>query len=287
MSIKIEGLTHTYMAGTALEATAIKDINLVINEGEFVGLMGHTGSGKSTLIQHFNGILKPTQGTIKIDDVNIHSSKLILKKVRQKVGLVFQYPEHQLFEETVFSDVAFGPKNIGVNEDEIEERVKNALLAVGMDYDSIKDHSPFELSGGQKRRIAIAGVLAMKPEVLILDEPTAGLDPRSRYELLEEIKRLHKSHGITVILVSHSMENLAEYTKRIIAMANGTIILDGTPHEVFREWEKLQAVGLGVPDVTRLMFLLRNKGLDINTDVLNVEDAKREIIKMLKGRELC
>ncbi|MGB7604913.1 MAG: energy-coupling factor transporter ATPase, partial [Lutisporaceae bacterium] len=263
MSIEIRNLSHTYMKDTVFEHKALININLNIEDGEFVGLIGHTGSGKSTLIQHLNVLLKPSEGQIIIDGTDITEKGVPLKKIRQKVGLVFQYPEHQLFEETVYRDVAFGPQNLGLSQNEVEERVKEALSLVGLDFDKIKDLSPFELSGGQKRRVAIAGVLAMQPKVLILDEPTAGLDPRGRDEILGEIRRLHEKQKITVILVSHSMEDIANLVDRIIVMSEGKIILTDTPRNVFRQSDLLFSIGLGVPQVTKLVNELRRKGIII------------------------
>src|SRR5690554_3310352 len=227
MSLKIEKLSHIYMQGTPFEFQALKEITAEIKNGEFIGLIGHTGSGKSTFIQHLNGLLKPTSGSIVIDGLDITKKQIKLRKVRQKVGLVFQYPEHQLFEETIYKDIAFGPQNLGLSEKEINKRVKESMELVGLDFDKLRDHSPFELSGGQRRRVAIAGVLAMKPDVLILDEPTAGLDPRARDEILDQIKKMHKRYNNTVILVSHSMEDISRLADRIIVMHKGKIALSG------------------------------------------------------------
>lgn len=284
MSIEIRGLYHTYQIGTPYEAHALKDINLTIKEGEFIGLIGHTGSGKSTLVQHLNGLLKPSKGEILVDGFNISQKGVKLKEIRQKVGLVFQYPEHQLFEETVLKDVSFGPINLGLSNSEVEKRVKNALEVVNLDYNQIKDQSPFNLSGGQKRRVAIAGVLAMEPKYLVLDEPTAGLDPRGRDEILDQIKELHQKLKITIILVSHSMDDVARLADRLIVMHKGQVELVGTPREVFQKTEILKSIGLGVPTVSVLMQNLKNKGLDVRTDLLTMEEAKEEIIKVLKGR---
>lgn len=284
MPIKIENLTHIYSKDTVFEHIALDDISLTIEDGEFLGLIGHTGSGKSTFIQHLNGLLKPTFGKILLDDVDINSKEASLKIVRQKVGLVFQYPEHQLFEETVFKDIAFGPKNLGLNEKEIEKRVKSSLEIVGLNYDEIKDNSPFDLSGGQKRRIAIAGVVAMKPKILILDEPTAGLDPRGRDEILGHIKKLHKKEKMTVILVSHSMEDIAKLVEKIIVMNKGKIMLIDTPDKVFKEIKLLENVGLGVPQVTYLMRELKDRGFPIE-DSISTEEAKVMILKVLRGKK--
>ncbi len=283
MPIKIENLTHIYMQGTPFEATALQNINLEIDDGEFVGLIGHTGSGKSTLIQHLNGLLKPTSGTITVNDIRIDKDSRNLKEVRRQVGLVFQYPEHQLFEETVYQDIAFGPRNLGLSAEEIDVRVKEAMALVGLDFDSLKDRSPFELSGGQRRRVAIAGVIAMKPKILILDEPTAGLDPRGRDEILGQIKEFHERYGITVILVSHSMEDVARLVNKIIVMNRGRVALYGTPEEVFRHADELEEMGLGIPQITRLMRMLRERGIDVPDDVFTIERAKEVILEKLKG----
>lgn len=285
MSIEIKGLYHTYQKGTPYETHALKDINLEIQDGEFIGLIGHTGSGKSTLVQHLNGLLKPSQGQIKIDGFDITQKGVKLKKIRQKVGLVFQYPEHQLFEETVLKDVSFGPQNLGLAKEEVEKRVKNALEVVNLNYQEIKDQSPFNLSGGQKRRVAIAGVLAMEPKYLVLDEPTAGLDPRGRDEILDQIKELHKKLNITIILVSHSMDDVARLVDRLIVMHKGQIELLGKPREVFQKTDTLKKIGLGVPTVSALLQRLQAKGLAVRTDLLTMEEAKEEIIKVLdRGR---
>lgn len=286
MPIKVDSITYIYMKGTPFEQKALDNVSLNIEDGEFIGLIGHTGSGKSTLVQHLNGLLKPTSGKIYIDDIDITAKGVDLKSVRQKVGLVFQYPEHQLFEETVYKDVAFGPKNLGLDENMIDIKVKNALNMVGLDYEESKVKSPFDLSGGQRRRVAIAGVLAMEPKVLILDEPTAGLDPRGRDAILKEIKLLHDKYDKTIILVSHSMEDVAKLVDRIIVMNEGKCILTGTPREVFKEADTLVNIGLGVPQVTMLVRRLRQKGIDIRDDVLTVEEARNEIIKYLRGKKL-
>ncbi len=284
MSIKIENLTHIYMKDTVFQHIALDDITMTIEDGEFIGLIGHTGSGKSTLIQHLNGLLKPTSGKIFLDDVDINSKEASLKTIRQKVGLVFQYPEHQLFEETVYKDIAFGPKNLGLDEKEIEKRVKSSLEMVGLNYDEIKNSSPFDLSGGQKRRIAIAGVVAMKPKVLILDEPTAGLDPRGRDEILGHIKKLHVKEKMTVILVSHSMEDIAKLVGKIIVMNRGKIMLTDTPDKVFKEIKLLENVGLGVPQVSYLMRELKDRGFSVE-DSISTEEAKDMILKVLRGKK--
>jgi len=285
MSIEIKGLYHTYQVGTPYETHALKDINLEIKDGEFIGLIGHTGSGKSTLVQHLNGLLKPSRGQIVVDGINISAKGVKLKEIRQKVGLVFQYPEHQLFEETVLKDVSFGPQNLGLAGAEVEKRVKKALEVVNLNYQEIKDQSPFNLSGGQKRRVAIAGVLAMEPKYLVLDEPTAGLDPRGRDEILDQIRDLHRKLKITIILVSHSMDDVARLADRLIVMHKGQVELAGTPREVFQKTEILKRIGLGVPTVSALVQSLKARGLDVRTDLLTMEEAREEIIKVLRGRE--
>lgn len=282
MSIKIENLTHIYMKGTPFEKKAIDNVTLEIKDGEFIALIGHTGSGKSTLIQHINGLLKPDSGKIIIDNVDITSKNIKLSNVRKKVGLVFQYPEYQLFEETIEKDIAFGPKNLGLGEEEINSKVRRAMNIVGLDYKKYKDKSPFELSGGQKRRVAIAGVVAMEPKVLILDEPTAGLDPKGRDDILSNIVDLHREYNMTIILVSHSMEDVAKVASRILVMHNGKCILDGEPAKVFKEIDTLESVGLAVPQVTYLVKRLRDKGFNISEDIFTVEQAKKELLKVLK-----
>jgi energy-coupling factor transport system ATP-binding protein len=280
-SIIVEKLIHIYMPGTPFEKKALDEVSLEIKDGEFVALIGHTGSGKSTLIQHFNGLLKPKSGRIIIDDVDITAPKTKLSNIRKKVGLVFQYPEYQLFEETVVKDIRFGPSNLGLEEVEIDSRVKRAMNIVGLDYEKYKDKSPFELSGGQKRRVAIAGVVAMEPKILILDEPTAGLDPKGRDEILGKIKMLHKEYNMTIILVSHSMEDVAKVADRVIVMHNGKSILDGTPEVVFKEIDVLEEVGLAAPQVTYLARKLREQGLNISDKIFTIEQAKRELLKLL------
>jgi energy-coupling factor transport system ATP-binding protein len=283
MSLITKGLTHVYSPGTPWAATALNGVNLEIQDGEVIGLIGHTGSGKSTLIQHFNGLLKPSAGSISVQGIDITQRNANLRVLRQKVGLVFQYPEHQLFEETVITDVAFGPKNLGLANDRLDQRVKDALLAVDLDYETIKDRSPFELSGGQMRRVAIAGVLAMEPEVLILDEPTAGLDPKSRNELLSHLRGIHRERGITLIIVSHSMDEIAAMVDRIIVMDNGTIHAQGSPREIFSQGDELRSIGLDVPPLINLMLELRRKGLDLPTDILTLEEARAAINAWHKG----
>lgn len=287
MPVLVKNLTHVYMPGTPFESKALDDISMEIKDGEFLGLIGHTGSGKSTLVQHLNGLLKPTSGKIYVDEMDITIKGVSLKSVRQKVGLVFQYPEHQLFEETVYKDVAFGPKNLSLDEDEIDRRVRQALKMVGLNYEESKVKSPFELSGGQRRRAAIAGVLAMEPKILILDEPTAGLDPSGRDAILNEIKLLHDKYGKTIILVSHSMEDIAKLVDRIIVMNEGKTILSGSPREIFKEADMLVKVGLGIPQVTSLVRALQDKGMNIRNDILTVGEAKEEVLKYLRSRKSC
>lgn len=281
MSIKINHLTYIYNPGTAFEKKALDDVSLEINQGEFVGLIGHTGSGKSTLIQHLNGIISPTQGEILLDGENIHKDKAKLKEVRRRIGLAFQYPEYQLFEMTVYKDVAFGPTNMQLSKEEIHANVVSALEIVGI-APELYEKSPFELSGGQKRRVAIAGVLAMNPEILILDEPTAGLDPKGRDEILQSIKRLHEERGITVILVSHSMEDVAKLVDRIIVMHEGKAAMTGTPKEVFCHVKELEGMGLAAPQVSYVFAALREKGFDVPLDVYTVEEAKKVILNLVK-----
>lgn len=285
MSIKVENLTYIYNPNTPFETKALDDINMEIETGEFIGLIGHTGSGKSTLVQHLNGLIKPTSGKIIIDGIDITEKTVKLSDIRRRVGLVFQYPEHQLFEETVYKDIAFGPRNLGLSESEIDERIREAMEVVKLPFDELKDRSPFELSGGQKRRVAIAGVFAMKPEILILDEPTSGLDPQTRDEVLEEIKTLHDRYKNTIILVSHSMEDVAKLVSRIIVMHGNKIILSGTPREVFREVEVLESIGLGVPQISYLVRALKEKNINLKEDIFTVEEAKEEILKWLRSRE--
>ena len=281
MSIIVDHVNYIYGKDTELAVHALKDINLVIPDGQFIGLIGHTGSGKSTLVQHLNGLIKATEGHIYYNGEDIYDDDFDKKKLRSKVGLVFQYPEHQLFEVDVFSDVCFGPKNLGLPENEIKLRAYEALKQVGLP-DECFYQSPFDLSGGQKRRVAIAGVLAMKPDVLILDEPTAGLDPKGRDEILDQIAKLREETGITVILVSHSMEDVAEYVDRIIVMNRGSVLYDDVPAEVFRHYQELEAVGLAAPQVTYIMHKLREKGLAVNTEVTTIAQAKEEILKAYK-----
>lgn len=282
MDINFKNVSFVYGEKTPFEKLALDNIDLTIKKGEFVGIIGHTGSGKSTLIQHFNGILKPTSGDVFIGDMNTKDKELAKSGLRYKIGLVFQYPEYQLFEETIEKDIAFGPKNMGLSEEEITERVKEAMEIVGLDYEAKKDKSPFEISGGQKRRVAIAGILAMKPDILILDEPTAGLDPKGRDELFFQIKRLYEKNNITIVLISHSMEDVAKLVNRIIIMKNGHIHLDKSTKEAFSDVDDLKKVGLNVPQITELMDILRKKGHHFSKNILTVDEAFNEIKRELR-----
>lgn len=280
MSIILDHINFTYSSGTAYEIQALKDINIKIDDGQFIGIIGHTGSGKSTLIQHLNGLMKATSGSIYFNGEDIYDKDYDLRALRSKVGLVFQYPEHQLFETTIFEDVSFGPKNQGLSKEKAGLRAFEALKMVGLD-ESLYYQSPFDLSGGQKRRVAIAGVLAMHPEMIILDEPTAGLDPKGRDEILDLIAKMHKENNITVVLVSHSMEDVAKYVERIIVMNDGSVMYDDTPANVFKHYKELEAAGLAAPQVTYLMHELKEKGLDVDVDATTIEEAKRSILKAL------
>lgn len=282
MDINFKNVSFVYGEKTPFEKLALDNIDLTIKKGEFVGIIGHTGSGKSTLIQHFNGILKPTSGDVFIGDMNTKDKELAKSGLRYKIGLVFQYPEYQLFEETIEKDIAFGPKNMGLSEEEVTERVKEAMEIVGLDYEAKKDKSPFEISGGQKRRVAIAGILAMKPDILILDEPTAGLDPKGRDELFFQIKRLYEKNNITIVLISHSMGDVAKLVNRIIIMKNGHIHLDKSTKEAFSDVDDLKRVGLNVPQITELMDILRKKGHHFSKNILTVDEAFNEIKRELR-----
>lgn len=282
MDINFKNVSFVYGEKTPFEKLALDNIDLTIKKGEFVGIIGHTGSGKSTLIQHFNGILKPTSGDVFIGDMNTKDKELAKSGLRYKIGLVFQYPEYQLFEETIEKDIAFGPRNMGLSEEEVTERVKEAMELVGLDYETKKDKSPFEISGGQKRRVAIAGILAMKPDILILDEPTAGLDPKGRDELFFQIKRLYEKNNITIVLISHSMEDVAKLVNRIIIMKNGHIHLDKSTKEAFSDVDDLKKVGLNVPQITELMDILRKKGHHFSKNILTVDEAFNEIKRELR-----
>ncbi len=282
MDIKIENLSHTYMPGSPLSYTALTNVNLEIKSGSFVGLIGHTGSGKSTLIQHMNGLLRPTQGKIFADGEDIFENKSRLRQLRFDVGLVFQYPEYQLFDETVRDDIAYGPKNMGLPEEEINKRIVEAMGYVGLSSELL-EKSPFELSGGQKRRVAIAGILAMRPKVLILDEPTAGLDPKGREDMLANISRLHKEQKLTVVLVSHSMEDVAKVCDRVVVMSGGTIAMEGTVNEVFSKGEELEKMNLAIPQITKLANRLRDMGYPLPDDIYTTDRAYDVISKLMKG----
>ncbi len=282
MSITINHVTHIYNPGTAMAKTALDDVSMEFRDGEFIGLIGHTGSGKSTLIQHLNALLKPTSGEILLNGENIHQDKKRLKEIRQRVGLVFQYPEHQLFEMTVYKDVAYGPTNLGLSLEEIDRRVREALEVVGMGEETY-EKSPFELSGGQKRRVAIAGILAMQPEVLVLDEPTAGLDPKGRDEILDAVQEMHRRLGLLVVLVSHSMEDVARLADRIFVMHQGKVAFSGTPKEVFSHAKELEQIGLAAPQVSYILEGLRQKGFSIPKDLYTIEEAAKAISDCLQG----
>lgn len=278
--INLTDVTYIYNQGNTFEKVALDNVNLKFYEHDFVGFIGHTGSGKSTLLQLLNGLLKPTYGKVSVDGIDTSQSGLSKTGLRQKVGLVFQYPEYQLFEETVYKDVAFGPKNMGLSDEEISKRVEKACVDVGLDFENIKDNSPFELSGGQKRRVAIAGVMAMEPDILILDEPAAGLDPKGRKDIFENIIKVYNERKITVVVVSHSMEDVAKFSKRIIVINKGKIFLDGTPEEVFEKENELNEIGLGIPKIVQFVNLMKNKGVfSKEFKALTVEDAVLEIVK--------
>ena len=281
MSIELKNVTDPYSPETAYEIHALKNINLVIPDGQFMGIIGHTGSGKSTLIQHFNALIRPTSGTILYNGEDIWEEKYDRRKLRSEVGLVFQYPEHQLFESDVLSDVCFGPMNQGLSREEAEKEARKALAHVGFKEEYFSK-SPFELSGGQKKRVAIAGVLAMNPKILILDEPTAGLDPKGRDDILDQIQLLHKMRGITIILVSHSMEDIAKYVERLVVMNHGEAVFDDTPRKVFSHYQELEKMGLAAPQITYIMHALKEKGLDVDVNAITVEEAKDSILKALK-----
>ncbi len=281
MSIELKNITYTYSPGTAYEIHALKDVNLEIPDGQFIGVIGHTGSGKSTLIQHLNALIRPTSGTVLYNGEDVWEEKYDRRNLRSQIGLVFQYPEHQLFESDVLSDVCFGPMNQGMSREEAEAEAKKALLQVGFKEKNFSK-SPFELSGGQKKRVAIAGVLAMNPKILILDEPTAGLDPKGRDEILDQISELHKARGITIILVSHSMEDVAKYVERLIVVNRGQIAFDDTPREVFSHYQELEAMGLAAPQITYIMHALKQKGLKVEPNATTVEEARDDILRALK-----
>ena len=285
MGIRLENVCYTYGSDTTSEIKALNNVNLEINKGEFVTIIGHTGSGKSTLIQHFNGLERPKSGNVFYNDENIYENNYDLRKLRCKVGLVFQYPEHQLFEETVLKDVCFGPMNMGMSREEAEKKAKLVLEQVGIN-EKCYNKSPFELSGGQKRRVAIAGVLAMNPEIIVLDEPTAGLDPKGRDKILNRIKELHDNTGIGVILVSHSMEDVANYAQRLIVINNGKIKYDGMPKDVFKHYKELEKMGLKAPQITYIMHKLKEKGLDVDENVITIEEARENIMQCLNRKDI-
>lgn len=285
MSIKIENLTHLYMEGTPFERKALNNITLEIKSGELLAIIGHTGSGKSTLVQHFNAILKPTSGKVIINGTDLWHKKTNKSENRKEVGLVFQYPEYQLFEETVEKDIAYGPKNLGLSDEDVRLKIIRAMNTVGLNYESFRNKSPFELSGGEKRRVAIAGVVAMEPKILILDEPTAGLDPSGRDEILNKIKELHEKYNNTTIVVSHSMEDVAKIANRIIVMSDGGIVLDGTCSQVFNNIDMLENIGLAVPSVKYLQKKLLSKGIILSDKIYTIEEAKKEILKCLRGKK--
>ena len=284
--LQIEQLTHVYSPGTPFEKMAVDHVDLTVRSGEFIGLIGHTGSGKSTFIQHLNGLLKPTEGRVLIHGEDIHQSKEMTRAARFAVGLVFQYPEYQLFEETVYKDVSFGPKNMGLDKDEIDRRVRESCRIVGLD-DGILKKSPFELSGGQKRRVALAGVFAMEPEVMVLDEPMAGLDPAGCADVFSYINAYHEKHGTTILFVTHSMEYAAQMARRIVVMDHGKILMDGTPREVFARAEELIAAGLDVPQITRVFLRLKAAGIDIAPAVYTVEQAAAALRALKEGVRPC
>ena len=287
MPIELKNVTNTYSEGSAFQATAIRDVSLTIEDGEFIAVVGHTGSGKSTLVQHLNGLLKPTGGQILIDGEDLNAPGADRRRIRQKVGLVFQYPEYQLFEETVAKDIAFGPKNLGLSAEEIDARVRRAMAHVHLDYDKYAQRSPFELSGGQMRRVAIAGVLAMEPKVLILDEPTAGLDPRGRDRILGMVQELHAKGGTTVIMVSHSMDDVARLATRLVVMSKGELVATGTPREIFRQVDMMESIGLGVPEAARLCALLRQRGVKLPDDLYTPEELRDSLLALWKEAHPC
>lgn len=284
MSIQIQHLTHTYMPDSPFTSVALHNVSLTIEDGEFIGLLGHTGSGKTTLVQHLNGLIRPTDGKVIVDGLDLSDKRTSLLEVRKKVGLVFQYPEYQLFEETVARDVAFGPKNMGLSQPEIDRRVHEAIERVGLNYDDIAQRSPFELSGGQMRRVAIAGVLAMEPGTLILDEPTAGLDPAGRRSILNMVRRLHAEGGLTVVMVSHSMDDISTLATRLIVMSRGEVVLTGTPREVFMHRDLMQSIGLGVPQAAELASRLRQQGYDLPEGLYTLNEVRSAILR-LAGKE--
>lgn len=285
MPIEVRHLTHTYSAGSAFQATAVHDVSLTIDDGEFVCIVGHTGSGKSTLVQHLNGLLKPTDGQILVDGEDLNDEHADRRRIRQKVGLVFQYPEYQLFEETIAKDIAFGPKNQGLSEDEIDQRVRRAMAHVHLDYDKYADRSPFDLSGGQMRRVAIAGVLAMEPRVLILDEPAAGLDPRGRDRILGMLGELHREGGVTIVMVSHSMDDCARLATRMIVMSKGELVMTDTPRNVFRNADTMRSIGLNVPEAAQLCANLRQAGLPLPEDLYTQEELHDHLLRLWREKQ--
>ena len=285
MSLEVKHLTHTYSAGSAFQATAVHDVSLTIEDGEFVCIVGHTGSGKSTLVQHLNGLLKPTSGQVLVDGEDMNGENVDRRRIRQKVGLVFQYPEYQLFEETIAKDIAFGPKNQGLSEEEIDQRVRRAMAHVHLDYDKYAERSPFDLSGGQMRRVAIAGVLAIEPKVLILDEPAAGLDPRGRERILGMLQELHREGGVTIVMVSHSMDDCARLATRMIVMSKGELVLTDTPRNVFRQADLMRSIGLGVPEAAELCGRLRSAGLQLPDDLFTQEELHDHLLRLWKEKQ--
>ena len=285
MSLELKKVCYSYSVGTSYEVQALKDISLMIPDGQFIGMIGHTGSGKSTLIQHLNALIRPTEGTILYNGEDIWAEEFDRRALRSEVGLVFQYPEHQLFESDVLSDVCFGPMNQGLSREKAEEEAKKALSQTGV-KEKYFAQSPFALSGGQKKRVAIAGVLAMNPKILILDEPTAGLDPKGRDDILDQIAQLHKERKITIILVSHSMEDIAKYVERLIVMNHGQVVFDDAPREVFRHYQELETMGLSAPQITYIMHELKNRGMQVDTSVTTVEEARDEILRALKENKV-
>ena len=287
MPIEVKNLTHCYSEGSALRTVALDDVSFRIEDGEFVGIIGHTGSGKSTLVQHLNGLLRPTSGQVLVDGEDLNGEHVNRRALRQRIGLVFQYPEYQLFEETVAKDIAFGPKNQGLSADEIAERVRYAMDCVHLNYEKYAERSPFELSGGQMRRVAIAGVLAMRPSVLILDEPTAGLDPRGRDKILTMLEELHAREHVTIIMVSHSMDDMARLADRLIVMSEGKIVADGRPREIFAREDMMTSIGLDVPAAARLCAQLRAKGYDLPADLFRPEELKEQVLRLWKEGSAC
>ena len=285
MPVEAKELTFTYNAGSPFETAALDHVNFTIKDGEFIGIIGHTGSGKSTLIQHLNGLIKPTSGTVIVDGLDLSDKETSLREVRRRIGLVFQYPEYQLFEETIAKDIAFGPKNQGLSEEEIGQRVRRAMAHVHLDYDKYAERSPFDLSGGQMRRVAIAGVLAMEPKVLILDEPAAGLDPRGRERILGMLQELHREGGVTIVMVSHSMDDCARLATRMIVMSKGELVLTDTPRNVFRQADLMRSIGLGVPEAAELCGRLRAAGLQLPDDLFTQEELHDHLLRLWKEKQ--